>query len=54
MDACVNTNEKYKAMSIELTTISEELARDIQMQLLNLGVYSSIYQSERDKLITRW
>ncbi|WP_371106706.1 LAGLIDADG family homing endonuclease [Staphylococcus sp. HMSC067G10] len=48
MDACVNTNEKYKAMGIELTTISEELARDIQMQLLNLGVYSSIYQSERE------
>ncbi len=38
-------------MSIELTTISEELARDILMQLLNLGVYSSIYQSEREIIL---
>ena len=49
MDGCVNANQKYKSMSIELVTISKTLARGIQKIILNLGVYSSIYT--RDKRI---
>ncbi len=48
MDATVNANSKYKAMSIELTSTSKEFMQDIQQQLLNLGVYSTIYESIRE------
>lgn len=49
MDACVNSNVKYKAMSIELVTISEELAKDIQKMLINMNVFSRIYTREPRK-----
>ncbi|MDP4468627.1 ribonucleotide reductase N-terminal alpha domain-containing protein [Staphylococcus hyicus] len=47
MDGTVNANAKSKAMSYELVSISKEFLKDIQMQLLNLGIYSSIYKTER-------
>lgn len=47
MDGTINANEKYKAMSIELTSTSNKFMQDIQQQLLNLGVYSTIYKNER-------
>ena len=44
MDACVNPSPKYLSMSIELATISEKFAQDIQKMLLGLGSYSTIYK----------
>lgn len=44
MDACVNANPKYLAMSIELVTTSESFAQDIQQIILGLGSYSTIYK----------
>lgn len=43
MDGTVNVSEKYKAGSVELTQINEEYLREIQMLLLNMGVYSTLY-----------
>lgn len=46
MDGTVNVNKKALAMTVELSTISEILAKDIQKILLNLGIYSTIYERE--------
>ena len=43
MDGCVNANPDSKAMTIELVSISEELAVGVQKMLINIGVYSTIY-----------
>lgn len=44
MDGCVNANKPAKAMTVELVTVSEELAKGIQKLILGLGVYSTIYK----------
>ena len=44
MDGCINANPKYMAMSIELVTINNGFAKDIQKTLLELGVFSTIYK----------
>ncbi len=43
MDGCVNTNKNAKSMTIELVSISEELAVGVQKLLINMGIYSTIY-----------
>lgn len=43
MDGTVNSSIKYKAMSYELTSIDEQGIKEIQMLLINQGVYSTIY-----------
>lgn len=48
-DSTFHVNEKYKSASIELGTIHEDFAKDIQRLLLTLGVYSRIYTSNRKK-----
>ncbi|MGG3890201.1 ribonucleotide reductase N-terminal alpha domain-containing protein [Metabacillus fastidiosus] len=47
MDATVNANMNAKALTIELTSVHKDLLKDIQMTLLNLGVYSTIYTRTR-------
>ena len=46
MDGTVNANKKALAMTVELSTISEILVKNIQKILLNLGIYSTIYERE--------
>lgn len=43
MDGTVNSSKKYKACSIEISQTSKQLLQDIQLVLLNLGIYSTIY-----------
>lgn len=43
MDGTVNSSIKYKAMSYELISIDEQGIKEIQMLLINQGVYSTIY-----------
>ncbi|MNH66477.1 Ribonucleoside-diphosphate reductase subunit alpha 2 [compost metagenome] len=50
MDGTVNCNEKYKAGSIELTSTNKSSLQDIQMMLLNMGVYSTIYSYNNEGL----
>jgi ribonucleoside-diphosphate reductase alpha chain len=50
MDATVNANFNSKSLCIELTSIHKQLLQDIQMILLNMGIYSTIYTRVRDSL----
>nr|WP_145401738.1 LAGLIDADG family homing endonuclease [Paenibacillus xylanexedens] len=43
MDGTVNCNVQYKAGSVELTQTNKEMLQSIQIMLLNMGVYSTIY-----------
>lgn len=47
MDGTVNANIGAKALTVELTSVHKPLLQDIQRELLNLGVYSTIYTRER-------
>lgn len=46
MNGCINTNKKAKTMAIELVSISNELAVGVQKLLINMGIYSTIYNRD--------
>jgi ribonucleoside-diphosphate reductase alpha chain len=48
MDGTVNCNEKYKAGSIEITQTNLSLLKDVQMMLLNMGIFSTIYDQKNE------
>lgn len=50
MDGTVNCNERYKAGSIELTSTNKQSLKEIQMMLLNMGVYSTVYSYNNEGL----
>lgn len=43
MDGTVNVSEKYKSGAIELTQTNLKMLEDVQLMLINMGVYSTIY-----------
>lgn len=47
MDGTVNSSVKYKAMSYELASIDEQGVKEIQMLLINQGIYSTIYPTDK-------
>ncbi|MED4883061.1 ribonucleotide reductase N-terminal alpha domain-containing protein [Bacillus smithii] len=47
MDGTVNANFSAKALTIELTSIHKDLLQDIQKALLNMGIYSTIYNRNK-------
>ncbi|WP_404826608.1 LAGLIDADG family homing endonuclease [Cytobacillus kochii] len=52
MDGTVNASFEYKSLSIELTSVHKKLLIDLQTILLNLGVYSTIYnRGERNNAL---
>ncbi|WP_072728520.1 ribonucleotide reductase N-terminal alpha domain-containing protein [Paenibacillus sp. NAIST15-1] len=48
MDGTVNCNAKYKAGTIELVQTNEKFLQEIQMMLLNMGIYSTIYSAHKE------
>lgn len=52
MDGTVNASEKYKACSIELVQNSLDFLKEIQILLLNFGVYTTIYKSSEGGMST--
>lgn len=51
MDASVNANHNTKALTIEWTSINKKAVKDVQMLLLNMGIYSTIYKRNRKSSI---
>lgn len=51
-DGTISTHKKNKTYYIRLTSKSEELLRDTQLLLLNLGIKSKIYARHRSKRLT--
>ncbi len=49
MDGTVNANIDCKAMSFELTSISKDLVQGIQLLLLNMNVFTTIYEKAAGK-----
>ena len=47
MDGTVNANFKTKALTIELVQINKNLLKDIQRMLINMGIYSTIYEGRK-------
>ncbi len=47
MDACVNANYDYKALTVELSSVDFEGLQDVQRILINMGIYSTIYSNYR-------
>lgn len=50
MDGTVNVSEKYKAGSIEITQTNKEFLKEIQLLLLNMGVFSTLYIKQGSKV----
>ena len=52
VDGSVNANVKYKSMSYELASINKNLLVDIQKHLLNMGIFSTIYDYKNRRYTT--
>lgn len=47
MDGTVNANFKSKVLTIEISQINENLLKDVQRMLINMGIYSTIYNGRK-------